>query len=179
MVEVRRPGLIIGCVDNGLARRQIAERVKDGSLSWVGGYSQAVPRELQSGPRLVTSLWWVDSGNGENYGQIIIGNSDKAIFDKDICYSLPLPTLQRPELLTQAPPQEQSCAQIAEQGPTINQAMAALVVEVVRKLIEGNCSWMQLYLDLEAGMLNPILATPEVVENITGIKKKKFVVERR
>ena len=182
MVEIRRPGLILGCVDNGLARRQIAERVKEGSLAWVGGYSQAVPRELQSGPRLVTSLWWVDSGNGENYGQILIGNTDRgAAFDSanGVWHALPLPTLQRPEILAQAPPQEQSCAQIAEQGPTINQAMAALVVEVVRKLIEGNCSWMQLYLDLEAGMLNPILATPEVVENITGIKRKNFVVERR
>jgi hypothetical protein len=57
--------------------------------------------------------------------------------------------------------------------------MAALVVEVVRRLIEGSCSWMQLYLDLEAGTLNPVLATPEVVENITGIKKKNFAVERR
>ena len=173
MVEIRRPGLIIGCVDNGLARRQIAERVKEGSLAWVGGYSRSLPRELQSGPRLVTSLWWVDSGNGENYGQIIIGNADEAIFDKDICYGLPLPTLQRLELLREVPPQR-DCADIPEQGPTINQIMAALVVEVVRRLIEGTCPWVQLYLDLEVGTLVSVLATSEV----TRAKKWK-TMERR
>ena len=182
MVELRYPGLIIGCVDNGLARRQIAKIMKNGGVGWVGGYSQLVPRELQRGPRLVASLWWVDAGNGENYGQILIGNTDRGVAldsESGVWHALPLPTLQRPEILAQAPPQGQSCAQIAEQGPTINQAMAALVVEVVRRLIEGSCSWMQLYLDLEAGTLNPVLATPEVVENITGIKKKNFAVERR
>ena len=182
MVEVRYPGLIIGCVDNGPARRQIAKIVREGGVGWVGGYSQAVPRELQRGPRLVTSLWWVDAGNGENYGQILIGNTDRGVaFDSEngVWHALPLPTLQRPEILAQAPPQGQSCAQIAEQGPTINQAMAALVVEVVRRLIDGSCPWMQLYLDLEAGTLNPVLATPEVVANITGIRKKNLVAERR
>jgi hypothetical protein len=182
MVEVRYPGLIIGCVDNGPARRQIAQIVNQGSLTYVGGYSRSVPRELQRGPRLEAYLWWVDAGNGENYGQILIGNTDRGIaFDteKDVWHALPLPTLQRPEILAQAPPREQGCVQIAEQGPTINQAMATLVVEVVRRLIEGSCPWMQLYLDLEAGTLNPVLATPEVVANIAGIKNKKFAAERR
>jgi len=182
MVEIRYPGLIIGCVDNGPARRQIARIVNEGALAWVGGYSMSVPRELQRGPRLEASLWWIDAGNGENYGQILIGNTDRGVaFDakNGVWHALPLPTLQRPEILAQAPPQGQSCAQIAEQGPTINQAMATLVVEVVRRLIEGSCSWMQLYLDLEAGTLNPVLATPEVVANITGIRKKNLVAERR
>jgi len=182
MVQIRYPGLIIGCVDNGPARRQIAQIVNEGALAWVGGYSMSAPRELQRGPRLEAYLWWVDAGNGENYGQILIGNTDKGIaFDHEngVWLALPLPTLQRPEILVQASPQEQSCAQIAEQGPTINQAMAALVVEVVRRLIEGSCSWTQLYLDLEAGTLNPVLATPAVVANIAGVKNKKFTAERR
>jgi molybdopterin/thiamine biosynthesis adenylyltransferase len=68
MTEIIYPGLIIGCVDNGPARREIAERIERKALVWVGGYSQAAPRELQSGPRLETALWWVDAGNGENYG---------------------------------------------------------------------------------------------------------------
>jgi len=34
---------------------------------------------------------------------------------------------------------------------------------------------MQLCLDLHAGMLTPVLATPENVERITGIKKRKLM----
>lgn len=159
MSSIRYPGLIIGCVDNGLARREIAERVKNRGLTWVGGYSAAAPRELQSGPRLKTDDWWVDAGNSENHGQIIIGNSDGVTFgDSDTCHGLPLPTLQRPELLRETP-RQRDCADIPEQGPTINQVMAALVVEVVRRLIEGNCPWYQLYLDLETGMLTPALVS--------------------
>ena len=177
MTEIRYPGLIIGCVDNGPARRGIAERVGGKSLTWVGGYSQAAPRELQSGPMLTTLLWWVDAGNGENFGQVLIGNTPEGYaFDseKGTFLALPLPTIQRPELLSQAPPREQDCAQMAEQGPTINQAMASVVVEVVRRLIEGTCLWMQLYLDLEAGTLHPVLVTPEAAQRITGLKYKKM-----
>jgi hypothetical protein len=85
--------------------------------------------------------------------------------------------LQRPELLVQRPA-VQNCAQAlaaGEQGPVINQAMAALVLEVVRRLIEDDCPWMQLYLDLDAGTLVPVLAAPEVVERITGIKIRKLM----
>jgi len=163
MTEMRVPGVIIGCVDNGPARREIAKRIANRCLRWVGGYSRSLPEELQSGPRLVTSGWWVDAGNGESYGQIIIGNTDEVIIEGDTCLGLPLPTMQRPELLQEAP-RQRDCADIPEQGPTINQVMAALVVEVVRRLIEGTCPWMQLYLDLESGMLTPVLAS-EIVKN--------------
>jgi hypothetical protein len=119
----------------------------------------------------------VDAGNGENFGQILIGNrtgsaqyrtSEKG----DRFCSLPLPTQQRPDLLRQQPAAI-SCADIEEQGPTINQSMAALVIEVVRRLIAGTCSWIQLYLDLELGILQPVLATPETVAEILGKKSVK------
>ena len=163
MVAVRLPGLVIGCVDNGLARRDIAERVGTG-LCPPWGYTS----------------WWLDAGNGDNYGQVVIGNSNSHLlrsFDpgKGVCHTLPLPTLQVPDLLTQAPAQR-DCADVAqEQGPTINQAMAALVVEASRRLIAGTCPWMRLYLDMEAGTLTPVLATPELVEKVTGIKRRKLV----
>jgi len=173
MTEVRCPGLIIGCVDNGFARRGIAERVKGEGLVWIGGYSQAAPRELQSGPTLETAVWWVDAGNGENYGQVVIGNTDVAsccLPTSGIYRGLPLPTIQKPELLNEAPA-ARSCAEVAEeQGPTINLTMAAVVVEVVRRLIDGTCPWVQLYIDMEAGTLVPVLATPETVKAL--IKRK-------
>jgi hypothetical protein len=149
-------GIVAGCVDNGLARQAIADRIHDGQ-------------------------WWVDSGNGTNFGQILIGNSKveklRPSFNADLCVRLPLPTIQQPALLAQVP-RQRSCAEAVaadDQSPTINQAMGALVLEVVRRIIEGTCPWMQLYLDLEAGTLTPTMATPEVVSRLTRIKTSKLI----
>lgn len=143
--------IVIGCVDNGPARRDIARQ------------------------RGESTYWWVDAGNGDNYGQILIGNWHGGYFnaEDEVCLALPLPTIQRPELLSQVP-EPISCADVPDQGPTINAVMAALVVEVVRRLIEGTCPWMQLLLDMETGSLIPVMATPEAVAKIIGKKKVKI-----
>jgi hypothetical protein len=154
MTELKS-GLLIGCVDNGLARQDIAKKYK---LDPYGGYHS----------------WWIDAGNGENYGQILIGNWDVAAYKDNKLVALPLPTIQQPALLKQIPP-VQDCAQIAEQGPTINQGMAFMVVEVVRRIIDESCQWMQLYLDIENGTLRPVLATPEVARETFGKRKVKEV----
>ncbi len=165
--------IIIGCVDNGLARADIAEI--------------AAPRGYLTHTHL--SGWWVDAGNGENYGQILIGNAStvqlcpsfgaikRGTVYRDTCVALPLPTIQRPELLKQAPRVNNCAAAVAQndQSLTINQAMASLVIEVVRKIMNGTCPWMGLYLDMEAGSLNPVYATPELVSSITGISKRKLL----
>ena len=149
-------GIVVGCVDNGPARQAIASHLHDGQ-------------------------WWVDSGNGRNFGQIFLGNSQneklRPSFHADLCFRLPLPTIQQPALLAQVP-KERSCTEAVvadEQSPTINQAMGALVLEVVRRIIEGTCPWMQLYLDLDAGTLTPTMASPEVVSRLTGIKLGKLI----
>ncbi len=149
-------GIIVGCVDNGLARQMIADHIHD-------------------------RQWWVDSGNGRHFGQVLIGNSKveklRPSFTHDLCVKLPLPTIQQPALLTQVPRQRSCNEAVAadEQSPIINQAMAALILEVVRRIIEGTCPWMQLYLDLEAGTLTPTMATPEVVSRLTRIKASKLI----
>ena len=157
--EIPTPGIVIGCLDNGIARAAIAKR-----------------RGLMCAPYGYVS-WWVDAGNGENYGQVLIGNDHlgRGGFDqeKGICFSLPIPTIQRPDLLAQIPPPAPSCAEIPEQGPTINQAMAVIVIETIRRLINGNCTWMQVYLDLENVSLSSVLATPEAVLKIAGKKKRR------
>ncbi len=148
--------IIIGCVDNGLARRDIQDGIKDG-------------------------CWWIDSGNGNNYGQVLIGNSkikDLGVsFLGNICIRLPLPSIQQPGILTQYPRKESCNEAVAtdDQGPTINQAMAVLVVEVVRRILEGKCPWMQLYLDLDVGTMTPTMASPETVSHITGKKLGKLI----
>lgn len=165
MADFEWAGLVLGCVDNGPARRDIAKQLDDHCF---------YPR------------WWVDAGNGDNYGQILIGNESERLlesFDQEnnTCLALPLPTIQMPTLLAQAP-RTRSCAEAVatgDQGPTINQVMAAVMLEVVRRLIEGTCPWMQLYLDMETGSLVPVLATPEAVEGVTGIKKRKLLQKGR
>jgi len=155
MNELAFPGLVIGCVDNGLARRDIARAVKE---------------------MIHDRSWWVDAGNGENYGQVIIGNTDVAsswLPTEGVYCGLPLPTTQKPELLLQAPT-TRGCTEVAEeQGPTINLTMAAVVVEVVRRLIAGTCPWVQLYVDMEAGTLVPVLATPEIIKSLSKRKGGK------
>jgi len=153
-------GIVVGCVDNGPARQAIAEHHDDGQ-------------------------WWVDSGNGPNFGQILIGNSKteklRPSFIADLCCRLPLPTIQQPAILAQTPRQRSCTEAVAadDQSPTINQAMAALVLEVVRRILEGTCPWMQLYLDLDAGTLTPTMATPEVVSRLTGIRPSRLIVKER
>jgi len=112
---------------------------------------------------------------------VLIGNSKVEIlrpsFTHDLCIKLPLPTIQQPALLTQLP-RQRTCVEavaIEEQSATINQAMGALVLEIVRRIIEGTCPWMQLYLDLDDGTLTPTMATPEVVSRLTGIKVSKLI----
>lgn len=154
MVDIKLPGLVIGCLDNGPARRVIA-----GINGMLPGYGYP--------------SWWIDAGNGQDYGQVLIGNCrNGAVFNADTCLALPLPTIQRPELLSQAP-RRHSCAGMDDQGPTINQAIASIVIEVARRIIEGSCRWMQLYLDLEAGTLHPVMATPEAVKRIARVKVLK------
>lgn len=145
LAQVRTPGLIVGCVDNGPAKRDIA---------------RALEKAYQ--------FWWVDAGNLENYGQILIGNSprNEVMYEADgeRIVKLPFPTIQRLELLAQVPPRQADCVEIAGQGPTINPMMSALLLDVVRKLIDGRCCWRQLYLDMEAGTLHPVPAMPESVQ---------------
>lgn len=162
MADISFPGLIIGCVDNGLARRDIAEKVRSHLNPYYGFNS-----------------WWVDAGNGDNYGQVLIGNSDTvSTFSPegpsgDIYHRLPLPTLQRPDLLNQVP-RARDCADIAEeQGPTINLIMAAIVVEVVNRLIMGTCPWIQLYLDIKEGTLVPVPATSGSINSIMRKKQRR------
>ena len=44
--------------------------------------------------------------------------------------------------------------------PTINQMMASLVLQVVRRMVAGTCPFMGLYLDMEAGHGHPDLSHP-------------------
>ncbi len=148
--------LIIGCADNAAARRAMAE-------------------SLPGDPR----RWLIDAGNDTNWGQVLIGNvSGECIWDGptfagETCHLLPAPTLQRPDLLTAVStrPPDVDCAaalDLTDQDPTINQMMASLVLQVIRRMVAGTCPFMGLYLDMDQGTVTPAYATPEAVERLVG-----------
>ena len=146
--------LIIGCADNAAARRAMAEC-------------------LPGDPR----RWLIDAGNDTNWGQVLIGNVPETVdleeppFDGETCYLAPAPTLQRPDLLTAVStrPPDVDCAaalDLTDQDPTINQMMASLVLQVVRRMVAGTCPFMALYLDMDQGTVTPTYVTPEAVERL-------------
>ena len=123
--------------------------------------------------------WLIDAGNDTNWGQVLIGNVadpddwHEPAFVDETCYVLPAPTLQRPDLLTAVstpPPDVDSAAalDLTDQDPTINQMMASLVLQVVRRMAAGSCPFMGLYLDMDLGTVTPAYATPEAAERILG-----------
>ena len=140
--------LIIGCADNAAARRAMAEC-------------------LPGDPR----RWLIDAGNDTNWGQVLVGNVaepvtlDEPPFTGETCHLAPAPTLQRPDLLTAVStrPPDVDCAaalDLTDQDPTINQMMASLVLQVVRRMVAGACPFMGLYLDMEQGTVTPQLRHP-------------------
>ena len=151
-------GIIIGCVDNADARRQIGESLRFGN-------------------------WWLDAGNGFSSGQVLLGSSRNLellgrpfIKETGEVEGLPMPSWQLPSLL--APPtvkdtNHQDCAEAViaeEQSPVINQAMATLVLEFMYRLLNKKLTWMGAYIDLDAGTLQTVPAEPEIVARMCGVK---------
>lgn len=158
-------GIIIGCVDNAAARREIAKNLR-GEM-W--------------------GVWWIDAGNGHNSGQVLIGNvisvaGMEGAFHapSETVSSLPAPSLQLPSLL--APPTtpvpRRGCAEAVEaeeQSPVINQAMATLVLEFMYRILKEELTWMGAYIDLGAGTLRTVPAEPDIVARMLSIKVDTLV----
>ncbi len=171
--------LVVGCVDNAYARRAISETLGKG-VPTPYGYRQ--PGEV----------WWLDCGNGRNSGQVLLGSATspaelKGSFRdaEGMCTALPAPSMQSPELLDapSAPREpEPDCAERVErneQGPTINQVMAALAASYVEKLLNCSCSCMASYVDMDAGALTTVTADPKVVSRLSGLHPNTIISRAR
>ena len=155
--------------------------------------SSAAPTRPPHGRAMAESLpgdprrWLIDAGNDTNWGQVLMGNvadrdfGDEPAFAGETCYLLPAPTVQRPDLLTAVStrPPDVDCAaalDLTDQDPTINQMMASLVLQVVRRMVAGTCPFMGLYLDMEQGTVTPTYATPEALERVVGSGSEPGIV---
>ena len=144
------PLVLLGCVDNAPAR-------------------QALARCTDTRP----NTWYIDAGNDSHWGQILIGNTVQPDLLQtpvtgDLCYRLPAPTLQRPDILTQVPTTSPDidCAaalDLTDQDPTINFTMAAHMLNTVHRFLAGTCTFMSLHLDTDLGTVNPHYITPEAI----------------
>ena len=170
--------LLVGAVDNAPARQALAAMLEPGG--WAG-----------SVPIPVGAVWWLDAGNGRNSGQLLFGNAVRpdqlrGAFARGRCTALPAPGLQRPDLLTASPepaprPRLDCAAAVArrEQGPTINQVVAAMAASFIEKLLDGACSWMASYFDLDDGLLRCVPAEPRTVAALAGLHVQAVAPTRR
>jgi PRTRC genetic system ThiF family protein len=155
--------LIIGCVDNHTGRIAMNAAISH-SLSW-----------------------WLDTGNGYNSGQVLIGNVPQAELMREsfdgktyLLKRAPAPSLQAPSLLQ--PPtktiKRDDCAEAIEdnrQSQVINQAMAVLILEFVRRILARELTWLGAYLDMDAGTMKPVPAEPDIVSRMLAIDQKELM----
>jgi PRTRC genetic system ThiF family protein len=141
--------VIVGCVDNAAGRKRMAASV---------------------GPR----SWWLDCGNSESAGQVLLGNltTDRemrqAFLSPQVCVGLPAPHVQASDLLV-ARPEEMarratSCAEMAAanaQSLMVNQRVAAEAGDMLLRFLGGRLRRMASYFDLESGSASARYITQE------------------
>lgn len=178
--------VLVGCVDNHLARLQMHETVKF--------YNEQ--RYSSDGTR----FWWIDGGNGRDTGQVLIGNrlDDKTIYDSaqksPILSLLPAPSLQHPELLrrenakpievqNQTTEQRITCAErirLGEQSLNVNQRVAVEMSEILTELLlTQNLKRFATYFDLESGASRSVFNTPEAIAKAVNYQPKDKTKSKR
>ncbi len=160
-------GLLIGCVDQYQSRQAIAATLE-------GPYN-----------------WWIDAGNGEHSGQVLIGNLHDTSYlngafltQEKVAACLPAPHIQLPGLLLppSVPVKAQDCAEAVEdntQSPIINRVMASWVTQFVYHFFNGTLPWMGVYVDTEMGTTSTVPAEPETVARMLKMKVSKLTEDKR
>ena len=165
------PTVIIGCVDNAAARKSIEELMIEYSNQSAYGFDRI-------------SCWWIDCGNNYTYGQVSIGNwysldLDDYILEPATCTTLPLPTIQYPELLLQIDKNETlSCAERAllnGQSLNINSQMAIAAGEMVHQLLNSQLKRMQVEVDIFRGSMKSTWIAQENIDRV--VERAKAIVE--
>lgn len=171
--DYRSLTVIIGCVDNYLARRDIHS-----ALEGFRGYSSSD----------APNLWWIDGGNGKSSGQVLLGSNTKRTKPEQhftgtsICRSLPAPSLVHPDLLAEEKVALEttqrdtlSCPErirLGEQSLNINQRVAVEMADMLTAMfLTRTLKRFASYFDLESGTSRSLYCTPEQVA--VAIRKTK------
>jgi PRTRC genetic system ThiF family protein len=157
-----RPTVVIGCVDNAAARKSIEELMIEYFNQMAYGFNRL-------------PCWWIDCGNDYTYGQVTIGNCNSLeladyLLEPATCTTLPLPTIQYPELLLQMDINETlSCAEQAllnGQSLNINSQMAISAGEMVHQLLHSQLKRMQVEVDIFRGTMKSTWIAQENIDRI-------------
>lgn len=174
--------VLIGCVDNHLARCEIHRTLEEANKY----ISHNAPE-----------CWWIDGGNGKSSGQVLIGSevrkekSENHFSSSTICKKLPAPSVIHPELLENQKipsPRESlermNCAERirrGEQSLNINQRVAVEIGEILTELLLTNSlRRFATYFDLESGTSRSSYCTPEIIaEALKLAERNKPKAKRR
>lgn len=170
--DYRSLTVIVGCVDNHFARRDIHK-----ALDGHSGYG------LSDAP----NLWWIDAGNGNSSGQVLLGSTtrrqkpEQHFVGTSICRSLPAPTIVHPDLLEaeksdfKKPNEVISCPdriRLGEQSLNINQRVAVEIAEILTSIfLTRSLKRFASYFDLESGTSRSLYCTPEQIAAATSKRK--------
>lgn len=151
--------VLMGCVDNAKARASLAK---------------ALEFNYDRSPR----VWWIDGGNGDLFGQVLIGSSLSKVpkdyeFSELDCIWLPAPSVQAPELLISRPEERSdnrlSCAELAmlnAQGLMVNPQTAVLMAEVALELVSGCLKRFAVYFDQTSGIMTSKYTTSAAIMRV-------------
>lgn len=171
--DYRSLTVIVGCVDNHLARRDV---------------HMAVEKDQSYRSDEAANIWWIDGGNGKFSGQVLIGSNTKQtkpskfFVGSSICKSLPAPSLVHPDLLEPEMPRLKSemsdgpsCPErirLGEQSLNINQRVAVEIGEMLSAMfLTRNLKRFATYFDLESGTSRALYCTPEQVRS--AVRKRQ------
>lgn len=163
--DYRTLTVIVGCVDNHLARREIH-----------------LATEKHQGYRSddAANIWWIDGGNGKFSGQVLIGSNAKPLktaklfVGSSICRSLPAPSLVHPELLIDQEKETRPLAplscpdriRLGEQSLNVNQRVAVEIGEMLTSMfLTRNLRRFATYFDLESGSSRSLYCIPSTIES--------------
>ena len=163
--DYRSLTIIVGCVDNHLARREMHR-----ALDEYRSYGDA------------SRVWWIDGGNGKTSGQVLLGSTTKRLkveqyfTGTSICRALPAPSLQHGDLLEPEKLEAKSDAscpervRLGEQGLNINQRVAIEMVEILSSLLlTRDLRRFAVYFELESGTTTSLYSTLPTVSGAFNI----------
>lgn len=163
--DYRSLTIIVGCVDNHLARREMHR-----ALDEYRSYGDA------------SRVWWIDGGNGKISGQVLLGSTTKRLkveqyfAGTSICRALPAPSLQHPDLLQSEKIEAKSDAscpervRLGEQGLNVNQRVAVEMAEILSSLLlTRTLKRFAVYFDLESGTTRSAYCTSAAVSSVQRI----------